>query len=231
MKAALDLAAYDTLSFDCYGTLIDWEAGIVAALSPLLAHNDRELAAADLLEAFARHESTVQERNPALVYSALLTAVHRAVASDLGLATTDELDEMFAASVAGWPPFADSAGALERLATRYRLVILSNVDEASFAASALQLGVDFDAVYTAQQIGSYKPDPANFVYLLEHETGRVLHVAQSLYHDHAPAKAAGMDTVWVDRQAGGGGATPPAPSATYDMRFESLAEFAAAAGV
>ncbi|MCP3976672.1 MAG: haloacid dehalogenase type II [bacterium] len=231
--SGLDLTTYDTLSFDCYGTLIDWDAGIVEALQPLFALNVTHLDPVAQLEIFGRHESALQQADPTAGYTTILRRVHQAVAAESGLKTTPQLDAAFGDSVADWPAFEDSHDALARLATRYRLVILSNIDDQSFAASARHLGVEFDAVYTAQTIGSYKPDPANFEYLLRRESGyRVLHVAQSLFHDHAPAKAAGMDTVWIDRGSGeAGGATPPAPGATYDMRFESMADFADAAGV
>jgi 2-haloacid dehalogenase len=229
---ALTLDSYDTLSFDCYGTLIDWEVGIVDALGPLLALNRSDLSISDQLEAFAEHETRIQQASPGTAYSLILREVHRTLAAAFDFKTTAELDAAFGDSVADWPPFFDSNDALTRLAAKYRLVILSNIDMQSFAASQRKLGVTFDAVYTAEDIGSYKPDPANFAYLLSHEEGRLLHVAQSLYHDHAPAKAAGMDTVWIDRRGGAaGGATPPAPGAAYDMRFESMAAFADAAGV
>ena len=212
---ALDLDSYDTLSFDCYGTLIDWEVGIVDALGPLLALNRSGLSISDQLAAFAEHETRIQQASPGTAYPLILREVHRALAAAFDFKTTAELDAAFGDSVADWPPFIDSNDALARLAAKYRLVILSNVDMQSFAASQRKLGVAFDAVYTAGAIGSYKPDPANFA-----------------YHDHAPAKAAGMDTVWIDRRGGAaGGATPEAPGAAYDLRFESMAEFADAAGV
>lgn len=228
----LDLSSYDALSFDCYGTLIDWEAGIVEALGPLLALNRIDLSITDQLATFAEHETRIQQASPRTAYPMILRAVHRALAAAFDLETTAELDAAFGDSVADWPPFVDSTDALQRLATKYRLVVLSNVDMKSFAGSQRKLGVTFDAVYTAEAIGSYKPDPANFAHLLGHEEGRLLHVAQSLYHDHVPAKAAGMESVWIDRRGGAaGGATPPAPGAAYDMRFESMAELADAAGV
>ncbi len=229
--SALDPTAYDTLSFDCYGTLIDWESGIVGALEPLLARNRGDLGRSEQLAAFAHHETRIQQASPRAPYPLVLREVHRAVADAYGFETTADLDAAFGDSVGDWPAFPDSSDALARLATRYRLVILSNVDGQSFERSARALGVEFDAVYTAESIGSYKPDPANFEYLLRHEAGRLLHVAQSLYHDHAPAKAVGMTTVWIDRNRGGAGATPPAPGAEYDVRFESMAAFADAAGV
>jgi 2-haloalkanoic acid dehalogenase type II len=230
--------SYEALSFDCYGTLIDWESGIWEALRPLLNANESGAPRADVLAEFGRIESAREAATPNMRYSSLLVVVHHDLARALGLETTDDLDLAFGASVARWPAFDDSADALRSLAERYRLVILSNVDRESFAASNQKLGVTFDAVYTAEDIGSYKPDPANFDYLLTHlaedfqiRPESVLHVAQSLFHDHAPAKAAGLDTVWIDRQrlsnGGDWGATmpvegPPVP----DHVFFSMAELA-----
>jgi 2-haloalkanoic acid dehalogenase type II len=234
------LRDYHVLSFDCYGTLIDWETGIWEALQPLLEANDSDVGRAAALTEFGRIESAQEAATPGMRYPHLLTTVHGDLATALGLKTTGELDQAFGASVPRWPAFDDSAEALRLLSDRFRLVILSNVDRAGFAASNEKLGVRFDAVYTAEDIGSYKPDPANFNYLLDHlaaEFGTrpelVLHVAQSLYHDHAPAKAAGLDTVWIDRQrlSSGGewGATlpledPPIP----DHVFFSMADLARA---
>jgi 2-haloalkanoic acid dehalogenase type II len=225
------LLDYEALSFDCYGTLIDWETGIWESLQPLLGADGSGPSRTDVLAHFGRIESDQEGATPSMRYSDLLAVVHRRLADGLGLESTHELDAAFGASVPAWPAFIDSAEALSLLSKRYRLVILSNVDRDGFAASNEKLGVTFDAVYTAEDIGSYKPDPANFDYLLEHVTedlgiqpSSLLHVAQSLYHDHAPAKAAGLDTAWIDRQrlsAGGDwGATtpvddPPIPDNTY----------------
>ena len=133
--------------------------------------------------------------------------MHAAVAGELDLPSSTSLDEEFGASLPQWPAFPDSAPALRFLKQRYRLVILSNVHRAGFAASNRKLGVEFDAVYTAEDIGSYKPDPANFDYLLSHLQSdfglgkeSVLHTAQSLYHDHAPASRLGLAIAWIDRQ-------------------------------
>jgi 2-haloalkanoic acid dehalogenase type II len=231
---------YEALSFDCYGTLIDWESGIWEALQPLLGGNTPELSRADVLGLFGRIETDQEAASPALRYSDLLTVVHRDLANALNLETTDDLDNAFGASVPRWPAFPDSSEALRSLSERYRLVVLSNVDRESFAASNEKLEVAFDAVYTAEDIGSYKPDPTNFDYLLDHldtdfgiQPDSLLHVAQSLFHDHAPAKAAGLDTAWIDRQrlsAGGDwGATmpvddPPDP----DYVFYSMSDLARA---
>ena len=206
----------------------------------MLLANGAEVTRSDALAEFGRIESAQQQATPSLFYSDVLTVVHRDFASSLSLDTTDELDAAFGSSVPDWPAFADSAGALAVLGERYRLVVLSNVDRASFAGSNLRLEVAFDAIYTAEDIGSYKPDPANFDYLLrrlaeDFKIGpdSVLHVAQSLYHDHAPAKAAGLETVWVDRQrlsAGGdwGATTPVEDPPEPDYVFFSMADLARA---
>lgn len=234
------LRDYDALCFDCYGTLIDWETGIWAALQPLLGANGADVDRSDALAAFGVLETEQEEATPDLLYPEILTRVHNSLAASLGLETTDDLNRDFGASVPDWPAFSDSAEALSYLGERYRLVILSNVDRRSFAASNQKLGVEFDVVYTAEDIGSYKPDPANFDYLLLHleqDLGvlpeSVLHVAQSLFHDHAPAKAAGLDTVWIDRQklsdGGAWGATMPVEGQPEpDHVFFTLSELAAA---
>ena len=232
------LRDYEVLSFDCYGTLIDWESGIWAALQPLLLANESALSRPDVLAEFGRIEAAQESANPTLRYSNLLAVVHRDLATNLDLDSTNDMDATFGASVPDWPEFADSPGALAFLTESYKLVILSNVDRSSFAGSNERLKVEFDAIYTAEDIGSYKPDPANFDYLIGHlqdELGvipdSVLHVAQSLYHDHAPAKAAGLDTVWIDRQrlsAGGewGATTPIDDPPTPDHVFFSMADLA-----
>jgi 2-haloacid dehalogenase len=230
----------DVLSFDCYGTLIDWESGIWTAVQPLLVANRADRPRTEVLEEFARQEVAQETATPSKPYSEILALVHHNLAGALGLDTSEDLDLRFGGSVPDWPAFPDSAPALRRLGERYRLVILSNVDRTSFAGSNRLLGVDFDAVYTAEDIGSYKPDPANFDYLLSHlaqdlgaGSDGLLHVAQSLFHDHAPAKAAGLDTAWIDRQrlseGGHWGATLqveewPEP----DFVFFSMAELAEA---
>ena len=202
------LTDYKVLTFDCYGTLIDWESGIWDALQPLLMVNARSDVTRDkALEAFAKLESRQQAKTPDMLYATLLTHIHSAIAAHFELQTTKQLDNDFGHSVPHWPAFADSADALRYLKTHYQLVILSNVDRAGFAASNRKLGVEFDAIYTAEDIGSYKPTPANFEYLLarlqqdrELEKSDILHTAQSLFHDHVPAKSFGLANAWVDRQ-------------------------------
>lgn len=225
----MQITDFRVLTFDCYGTLIDWESGIHAALQPLLAQRPVPRDAA--LEAFGRHEAALEAEAPTMLYSDLLAAVHRRLADEWQLPTSAALDAAFGASVPDWPAFPDSPAALAYLKQHYKLVILSNVDRVSFAGSNRRLGVAFDAIHTAQDIGSYKPDPANFRYLLDHlaalghPKSDILHTAQSLFHDHAPARAFGLASAWIDRRqaTGGWGATPPAPGAGYDFHFPSLA--------
>ncbi|GME32359.1 hypothetical protein GTA08_BOTSDO07883 [Neofusicoccum parvum] len=214
MPSDRPLTSFRALTFDCFGTLIDWEAGIYTALAPLLArlpsthafHTSRPAA----LKAFVAHESRIQAEQPTLPYSALLSAAYADLATaDLALDRPDEAEcAAFGASVGLWPAFPDTVAALARLRCRYRLVILSNVDRASFGntlAGPLE-GTAFDAIYTAQDIGSYKPSPANFEFLVRkcgEELGvakeEILHTAQSLFHDHEPARKAGLVSAWIAR--------------------------------
>ena len=228
------LSDFKVLSFDCYGTLIDWETGIWTALRPLAAKAGGKAREAALVR-FGHHESAQEKATPSLKYSELLVRVHARLAAEWDVAADPAADQKFGASVGDWPAFPDSVEALAYLKQHFKLVILSNVDRASFAGSNRRLGVVFDAICTAEDIGSYKPDPANFRYLLArlgelgHTPGDLLHVAQSLYHDHAPANAAGLKSAWIDRRAAepGWGATPKA-AAHYDFRFTSLGELAEA---
>jgi 2-haloalkanoic acid dehalogenase type II len=232
------LTDFKVLTFDCYGTLIDWESGIWNALQPLLSQGGPEFGRDQALGVFAKYESAQEAATPGLVYPALLTMVHRQLAEHWGLETTPSMDADFGASVPDWPAFPDSTRALTALSRHFKLVILSNVDRNGFAASNRRLGVQFDAVYTAQDIGSYKPTPANFTYLLEHlkadlglDKGDILHTAQSLFHDHAPAQDFGLATCWIDRRKGqeGWGATMPPPAVIEaDFHFAGMAELAEA---
>lgn len=202
----------DTLTFDCYGTLIDWERGIADALGPILARHGRPLDEEALLERYALIESAL-EAGPYLPYREILRRALDEFGRVLGFDPSSEERDAFGGSVAEWPAFPDSADALARLKTRYRLVILSNVDDDLFAHSARRLGVVFDDVITAQQVGSYKPSVRNFEVAIARvgPAERMLHVAQSLFHDIAPARAVGLRAVWVNRRAGrpGSGATAP----------------------
>ena len=231
------LSDFRVLTFDCYGTLIDWESGLFAALQPLLSRARVGQPRDEVLATFADHESRQEAATPTMKYSDLLTEVHGQLARAWGVAPDAAESAAFGASVGAWPAFDDTPAALQYLKQHYKLVILSNVDRDSFAATLPRLGVTFDAVFTAQDIGSYKPDPRNFSYLLEKlgamgvAKGDILHTAQSLFHDHAPANAAGLASAWIDRRqdAAGWGATSPPPTGVhYDFRFPSMAAMAAA---
>ena len=229
---SMKLHDFRALTFDCYGTLIDWESGLYSALQPLLRAAGGSPGRAEVLAQFAAHESAQQAATPAMLYPELLAQVHRQLARDWDVSLEEAAHVAFGRSVPEWPAFPDSAASLQYLKRHYQLVILSNVDRASFAGSNARLGVTFDAICTAQDIGSYKPAPANFRYLIATlgrmgvEPGQILHTAQSLFHDHAPAQAAGLASAWIDRRqdAGGWGATrAPLETPVYNFRFDSLA--------
>jgi 2-haloacid dehalogenase len=229
----LDFDRFDVLTFDCYGTLIDWEAGLLAALRDPMATHGVEADDDALLESFARHESEV-EGGPYRPYRQVLAEVLGLMVGEHG-ATADPAERAaFGASVAEWPAFPDSAAALARLHERFTLGVITNCDDDLFAASEAKLGTTFDHVVTAQQAKRYKPNPRGFELMFERvglPPARILHVAQSLFHDHVPAKRLGLSTVWVNRRAGkaGAGATPVA-SVTPDLTvpdMASLAELAA----
>jgi len=234
----LDFDDFDVLTFDCYGTLIDWESGIVAALHAALDDAPVEgtpgaLPADDaLLEAFGRHESGV-EAGPYLPYRQVLERVIRAIGDETGRRPPDDAIVAFGGSVVDWPPFPDSTAALASLHEHFRLGVITNCDDDLFAASAKRLGIEFDWVITAQQARRYKPNPRNFELAFERiglPPKRLLHVAQSLFHDHVPAKRLGLSTVWVDRRHDrpGSGATPPAQAAP-DLVVPDMATLAALA--
>jgi 2-haloacid dehalogenase len=230
------LGDFSALTFDCYGTLIDWETGILAALRPWAAAHRVEADDERLLAAFARAEARREVAEPTAPYPEILAGVLEDLAAALGAAASPEETAAFAGSVKDWPAFPDSADALAYLRRHYRLVIVSNVDRASFRHSNDRLGVSFDAVVTAEDAGAYKPAPNHFELALARlaEMGvardRVLHVAQSLYHDHVPAKRLGLATMWVNRRAGrgaGGGATPaPSVPVTPDGEVPTMAALA-----
>jgi len=229
------LSDFKVLSFDCYGTLIDWETGLLAAFEPWRSRTRVGIKTETLLEAFARHEASQQSETPTMLYPDVLARVLNRIGAELDAPAGEEEMKRFGQSVPDWPAFPDSGLALEYLHGFYQLIILSNVDRESFAASEAKLGVKFDAVYTAQDIGSYKPDVRNFDYLIDHvaergfASGDLLHVAQSLFHDHGPAHSRGLASAWIDRQGdqpyGGATSAPPA-DVRYDFRFDSLAALA-----
>jgi len=234
--ANMRIRDFSALSFDCYGTLIDWETGILAALRPWRSAHRVEADDEELLAAFGRAESRREAADPTAPYPRILAGVLEDLAEELGTTATPEEAAAFGDSVKDWPVFPDSPEALAYLKRHYKLVIVSNVDRASFRHSNAKLGVTFDAVVTADDAGAYKPDPNHFQLALAQlaEMGiaqdQVLHVAQSLYHDHVPAQRLGLRTMWVNRRAThprDGGATPPAPApVTPDGEVPTLAALA-----
>lgn len=227
---SLDFKNYEALSFDCYGTLIDWETGIASAMRPILENHGIDRSDEEILELFSEFE-TVAQQLPYKSYVDVLSEVAGRVGDELGFSPSASERSSFAHSVTDWPAFPDSTSGLRALGSHYDLVILSNVDDDLFAGSAEILGVKFSEVVTAQQVGSYKPNPRNFEALtdrLETPKDKILHVAQSLYHDIAPANDAGLDTVWVNRRQGraGTGATPR-QEARPDLEVPNLATLAA----
>jgi 2-haloalkanoic acid dehalogenase type II len=229
----MKLSDFKVLTFDCYGTLIDWESGICAALMPLASRAPSAIPRERLLQTFAKHETAQQAQTPAMPYSQLLSVVYQRLAAEWGLSASVAAADAFGASVPDWPEFSDSGRALQYLKGHYKLVILSNVDRVSFRASNARLKVDFDAIYCAQDIGSYKPDPKNFEYLLTRlkadfglDRPDILHTAQSLYHDHAVANQFGLASAWITRRGEGqgwGATLPPAVTPSYSFRFDDLA--------
>lgn len=231
----LPLRNYKALTFDCYGTLIDWEQGILSVLRPWAVRHALDTTDVQLLDVFSQAEHRCQEATPSALYPDILRAVHVRLATHFGLSSLEDDADALAASIKDWPAFEDSPAALATLKRHYKLLILSNIDKSSFAHSNVKLGVEFDAIITAEDVGSYKPAPGHFQrafeVLAKMEIARheILHVAQSLFHDHVPAKALGLSTVWVDRRhgQGGWGATPPPPvDVQPDLVVKTLAEFA-----
>lgn len=231
------LREFEALTFDCYGTLIDWESGMIAGLQPLVEKVDRQLGRDEILEAHAFHESTAQRQTPAKRYPDILATVYKRLAEEWGVPASHEACAAYGRSVAEWPAFSDSVEALNYLKDHYKLVILSNVDNASFAASNAKLEVTFDAVYTAEDAGSYKPAQGNFDYMLEMlprlgvAKSAILHTAESMFHDHVPATDNGLASCWIYRrheQEGFGATMRPASMPEPDFTFHSMAALAEA---
>ncbi|KAF2484306.1 HAD-like domain-containing protein [Neohortaea acidophila] len=244
MSSSIPWDKVKALSFDIYGTLIDWENGIAdaarsTALGPYLPKDHKQL-----LLAIEYHDTTVQKEHPTMQQSQVIAEGLRRYAKELqivedGKLTQDQVEaacKQYGASIPSYAAFPDTVAAMQRLGQRFKLMPLSNVDRASFSktlAGPLK-GVHFDAIYTAEDIGSYKPDLRNFHYLLEHiktdfglEKEQLCHVAQSLFHDHRPAKEMGIQSVWVDRKGvmGAKGSTEGVDFG-YKFKVDTLAELA-----
>lgn len=219
------------MTFDCYGTLIDWETGMLKGLEPLTDRLQTELTADQILETHGKFESAQQLHTPSMYYHDILSIVYKRMAELWGISVSWDECEIYGQSVEHWPTFPDSPDALKYLKEHYKLVILSNVDNRSFAHSNAKLGVAFDAIYTAQDIGSYKPADRNFDYMLQNlatmglEKADVLHTAESMFHDHKPANKHGLANAWIYRRyekEGFGATMHPGEMPTYDFQFTSM---------
>jgi 2-haloacid dehalogenase len=231
----MKLSDFRALTFDCYGTLIDWESGLLAGLQGLISCVPQRRSRDEVLRDYALHEAEQELISPTMPYSKLLAVVYKRLSENWDAPAPWAECTTFATSIRAWEPFPDTVAALRYLKSHYKLYILSNVDDESFSYTARKLGVRFDGVMTAEDIGSYKPSLRNFEYMLGRlksqgiERNQILHVAQSLNHDHRPANELGLASCWIARQGGRGGAageTPDRPR--YDFTFESLGEFAEA---
>ena len=227
------LSEYDALTFDVYGTLIDWETGMANGLADLHQRSGLGLSRDQILEAHARHESTQQAQTPAKPYREILALVYKRLAEEWRVSARWSECETYGDSVRNWPAFPDSAEALSYLKDHFDLFVLSNVDNRSFSHSDEKLGHPFTAVYSAEEVGSYKPDPGNFDYMIrqlwDRGIGRqkILHTAESMFHDHVPAQAAGLDSCHIYRrhdQHGFGATMPPGAVPEVLFRFTSMAE-------
>lgn len=228
----MDLGKYKVLSFDCYGTLIDWDTGLAGQLKRIAP----DMSEDELLQRYSVFEAEVEHENPTMLYSDVVTNTAKKLAESLNREISDALAADIGGSVGEWPPFPDSVEALAELRKLCTLVVLSNVDRTSFAGSSAQLGDPFHSLITAEDVGSYKPNPRNFEALLAHvdelgiDRSEHLHVAQSLFHDHAPAKAFGIDTVWINRRHNKEteGASGPNLDVTPDAEYPDMESFTAA---
>jgi 2-haloacid dehalogenase len=199
----MDLSRFTTISFDCYGTLIDWESGILPVLRSVLASHGESLTDAVILELYGEFEAEA-ESGPYQSYRDVLQSVVRSFAERLHFGATSAEIESLHESVQAWPPFSDTVRALRELQKRFKLVVISNIDDDLFAETRKHLGVEFDGVVTAQQARSYKPSVNNFQIALRRlalSPDRLLHAAQSIYHDVVPARSLGIASVWVNRKS------------------------------
>jgi 2-haloacid dehalogenase len=225
----LDFNRFEVLTFDCYGTLIDWETGILSALRPILSAHEKKIDDATLLKLYGDFEQR-SEQGKFHPYREVLESVVRQFGDKLGFTPTVDESRSLPDSLATWQPWPDTVAALRQLNTRFRLAILSNVDDDLFALTRPKLEIEFDEVITAQQAQAYKPSLKLFELALSRihaPAHRVLHVGQSLYHDVIPAQALGLATTWVNRpSARSGVGAVKAANATPDLTVSSLAELA-----
>jgi 2-haloacid dehalogenase len=228
----LDFTRFEILTFDCYGTLIAWEPGILSALHRILTAHGKKIDDATLLKLYGDFELR-SEQGAFHPYREVLESVVRQFAAEFHFTPTAAEVRSLPDSLSSWEPWPDTVAALHQLKTRFKLAILSNVDDDLFALTRPKLEVDFDHVITAQQAQAYKPSLKLFELALSRiqaPAHRVLHIGQSIYHDVIPAQALGLATVWVNRpSARPGVGAVKAAEAKPDLTVSSLAELAAAA--
>jgi 2-haloacid dehalogenase len=224
----LNLFQFEWLSFDCYGTLINWESGILGYIRPLLQRKGRAVSDDEILNCYSGFEPRRQQP-PYRSYREVLMDVMRDFAGELSVELSDNEARGLADSIRDWEPFPDTVPALRRLKSRYKLAVLSNIDDDLFAFTAPKLGVELDALVTAQQVQSYKPSLRNFETLLERlqiDKSKLLHVAESLFHDVAPARSMGIATVWVNRRQGRPAAATKLVAEQPDLEVATVGELA-----
>ncbi len=228
----MKLSDFKALTFDVYGTLIDWETGMIDGLKPLTDKVDRRLSRDEILEAHAYHESTAQRWTPTKKYNELLAVVYRRLAEEWSVDVSWEDCVAYGLSVRQWPAFDDTRPALAYLKQHFQLFVLTNTDNVSFSGSNARLGVYFDGIYTAEDIGSYKPADRNFTYMIDMlarrsiEKHEILHTAESMFHDHGPANEHGLANCWIYRRhdkEGFGATMDPGEMPKYDFQFDSMA--------
>ena len=224
----LDLAQFEWLSFDCYGTLINWEAGSLGYVQPVLQRKGCEVPGDEILNLYSEFEPRRQQP-PYRTYREVLAGVARDLAGEFRVQLSDEEARGLADSIRNWEPFPDTIHALRRLKSRYKLAVLSNIDDDLFVLTAPKFGVAFDGLVTAQQVQSYKPSLRNFETLLERlqiDKRKLLHLAESLYHDVAPARSMGIATVWVNRRQGRPAAATRLIAEQPDIEVATVGELA-----
>jgi 2-haloacid dehalogenase len=230
----IEFGRFKALTFDCYGTLIDWDSGISDLVRPWLQDMQSAVPPDLVVSTFALMQARHQQVRPTLLYPEVLRRSWRDIEEQFGWDESPERAEAFAHSVHIWKPFPDTIESLGYLSHSYKLGILSNVDNASIASTLKLLDVPFSAVVTAEDVKSYKPGLAHFEEAVRRfaasgiQKSEILHVAQSKHHDMIPGRQFGLTTVWVNRRYGkkGTGATLAA-SAEPDLTVNSLAELVA----
>lgn len=230
----MELTKFKVLTFDVYGTLIDWETGIVDSLKPLTKKLASRITNDRILELHAYHESITQFQTPEKHYTQLLAIVYKRMAEEWNIPVSWDECLTYGMSVKNWPAFTDSSDALRYLQKYYKLVVLSNVDNANFSQSEKKLGVKFDATYTAEDIGSYKPSPRNFEYMINNldrlgiNKNQILHIAESMFHDHVQANKFNLANCWIYRrhdQKGFGATMDPGNIPKCSAMFHSMKDF------